>query len=148
MIGVDIIGDDEGAGPDPTLDTSWMDVAECKGMDADLFHPARGGDTYAAKAVCVECLVRVECLEYALANNEKVGIWGGTSERERRALRRERNIALPKPPIRHGTVRGATTHRARGEEPCQSCKDAVDLYAREAKERARQRIADEARGVA
>jgi WhiB family redox-sensing transcriptional regulator len=119
-----------------------MDVAECKGMDPELFHPNRGEDTAAAKAVCAECLSRVECLEYALANNEKVGIWGGTSERERRALRRELNLAKPKPPIRHGTVRGATTHRARGEEPCQSCKDAVNVYAREAKERMRAERAD------
>jgi hypothetical protein len=106
-------------------------------MDAELFHPNRGEDTAAAKAVCAECLVRVECLEYALANAEKFGIWGGTSERERRAMRRERNIALPKPPIRHGTVRGATTHRARGEEPCQLCKDAVNLYAAQVRERLR-----------
>ena len=141
-IDVLVIGDDEGAGPDPTLDTSWMDVAECKGMDPELFHPNRGEDTAAAKAVCVKCLARVECLEYALTNNEKVGIWGGTSERERRAMRRELNLAKPKPPIRHGTVRGATTHRARGEEPCQSCKDAVNVYAREAKERMRAARAD------
>ena len=142
-IDVIVIGDDE-PHPDPTLDTSWMADAECKGMDPDLFHPGRGEDAKKAKAICSECLVRIECLDYSLANYEKVGIWGGMSERERRALRREINLAKPKPPIRHGTVRGATTHRARGEEPCQLCKDAVNRYAAEVRDRNRQRSADDA----
>jgi WhiB family redox-sensing transcriptional regulator len=74
----------------PTEDQSWQDHANCLGLDPDLFFPERGASTTEAKAVCAGCAVRRECLEYALANNEQVGIWGGTSYRQRRAIRRRR----------------------------------------------------------
>src|SRR3982074_2005481 len=69
---------------------SWQDYANCLGVDPDLFFPERGASTREAKEVCRGCVVREDCLEYALANGEKFGIWGGLSERERRALRRQR----------------------------------------------------------
>ena len=62
-------------------------------MDPDLFFPERGASTREAKAVCRACVVQNECLEYALVNGEKFGIWGGLSERERRRLRRQRALA-------------------------------------------------------
>jgi WhiB family redox-sensing transcriptional regulator len=68
----------------------WQDQASCLGMDPDLFFPERGASTREAKAICAACPVRVDCLEYALANAEKFGIWGGLSERERRRIRRMR----------------------------------------------------------
>jgi WhiB family redox-sensing transcriptional regulator len=68
----------------------WWHAALCKGVDPDLFFPTQGEPTKEAKAVCAGCPVRTECLEYALANSERTGVWGGTSERERRALRRQR----------------------------------------------------------
>ncbi len=68
----------------------WQDQANCLGVDPDLFFPERGASTREAKEVCKGCVVRGECLEYALANGEKFGIWGGLSERERRRLRRQR----------------------------------------------------------
>ena len=71
-------------------DRSWQDEANCMGVDPDLFFPERGASTREAKEVCRGCVVRVECLEYALANGEKFGIWGGMSERERRRIRRAR----------------------------------------------------------
>lgn len=71
----------------------WQDEANCMGVDPDLFFPERGASTREAKAVCRSCEVRVDCLDYALANGEKFGIWGGHSERERRRLRRQRNLA-------------------------------------------------------
>ncbi|MBN9325765.1 MAG: WhiB family transcriptional regulator, partial [Cellulomonas sp.] len=52
------------------------------------FFPEKGGSTREAKKVCTQCEVRAECLEYALANDERFGIWGGLSERERRKLKR------------------------------------------------------------
>src|ERR1700739_605766 len=58
------------------------------GVDPDLFFPERGASTREAKEVCRGCVVREDCLEYALANGEKFGIWGGLSERERRKIRR------------------------------------------------------------
>lgn len=66
----------------------WMGRAACKGMDPDLFFPDRGESTKEAKALCLGCPVVKECLDYAVRNREKQGIWGGTSERQRRRLRR------------------------------------------------------------
>jgi len=72
---------------------SWQDYANCRGADADLFFPERGASTRKAKAICAECQVRQECLEFAIQIGEKFGIWGGMSERERRKTRRERQLA-------------------------------------------------------
>jgi len=70
--------------------TDWKSRANCMGVDPDLFFPERGMSTREAKEVCRGCVVREDCLEYALANGEKFGIWGGLSERERRRIRRAR----------------------------------------------------------
>jgi WhiB family redox-sensing transcriptional regulator len=69
---------------------NWQAEANCLGDDPDLFFPERGASTREAQAVCRGSVVRTECLEYALVNGEKFGIWGGLSERERRRLRRQR----------------------------------------------------------
>lgn len=66
----------------------WQAKALCSQTDPEAFFPEKGGSTRDAKKVCHECEVQVECLEYALANDERFGIWGGLSERERRKLRR------------------------------------------------------------
>lgn len=71
---------------------NWWDEANCLGVDPDLFFPERGASTREAKAVCRGCVVSDECLEYALQNSEKFGIWGGMSERERRRVRRQRAL--------------------------------------------------------
>lgn len=71
---------------------NWQNKANCMGVDPDLFFPERGASTREAKEVCRGCVVREDCLEYALANGEKFGIWGGLSERERRRLRRQRAL--------------------------------------------------------
>jgi WhiB family redox-sensing transcriptional regulator len=71
----------------------WQEGANCLGVDPDLFFPERGASTKEAKGVCAGCVVRAECLEYALQHGEKFGIWGGMSERERRRIRRERALA-------------------------------------------------------
>ena len=73
--------------------TGWQDFANCLGVDPDLFFPERGASTREAKEVCKGCVVREDCLEYALSNGEKFGIWGGLSERERRRIRRQRALA-------------------------------------------------------
>src|SRR3954467_3447804 len=78
-------------GLDPE-DRGWQDYANCLGVDPDLFFPERGASTREAKEVCRGCVVREDCLEYALANGEKFGIWGGMSERERRRIRRRRAL--------------------------------------------------------
>ncbi len=68
----------------------WQEFANCLGVDSDLFFPERGASTREAKDVCRGCVVREECLEFALGNREKFGVWGGLSERERRRIRRQR----------------------------------------------------------
>jgi WhiB family redox-sensing transcriptional regulator len=69
---------------------NWRLAAACRGLDPKLFFPERGEDASTAKAVCARCPVRAECLADGFA--EKSGIWGGTSERERRQLRRTRPL--------------------------------------------------------
>lgn len=71
----------------------WQNYANCLGVDPDLFFPERGASTREAKEVCRGCVVQDECLEFALSNGEKFGIWGGKSERERRRVRRQRALA-------------------------------------------------------
>jgi len=71
---------------------SWKDRANCMGVDPDLFFPERGASTREAKEVCRGCVVKEDCLEFAIANGEKFGIWGGMSERERRRVRRSRAL--------------------------------------------------------
>ncbi|MBB3035627.1 WhiB family redox-sensing transcriptional regulator [Hoyosella altamirensis] len=66
----------------------WQDRALCAQTDPEAFFPEKGGSTREAKRICLGCEVRDECLEYALANDERFGIWGGLSERERRRLKR------------------------------------------------------------
>lgn len=70
----------------------WWDRAACLGVDADIFFPEKGNNgngTRVAKQICQTCTVTTECLEYALANDERFGVWGGHSERERRRLKRQ-----------------------------------------------------------
>jgi WhiB family redox-sensing transcriptional regulator len=71
----------------PTAD-QWQDRALCAQTDPEAFFPEKGGSTREAKKICLGCEVRHECLEYALAHDERFGIWGGLSERERRRLKR------------------------------------------------------------
>jgi hypothetical protein len=66
----------------------WQERALCAQTDPEAFFPEKGGSTREAKRICAGCEVRPECLEYALANDERFGIWGGMSERERRRQRR------------------------------------------------------------
>ncbi|WP_394249849.1 WhiB family transcriptional regulator [Arthrobacter pityocampae] len=67
---------------------SWQADALCAQTDPEAFFPEKGGSTRDAKKVCGSCIVKSECLEYALENDERFGIWGGLSERERRRLRK------------------------------------------------------------
>ena len=75
-------------------DYSWRRDAICRDTDPDLFFPVgTTGNALVqidrAKEVCDQCPVKVDCLDYALETNQDSGIWGGTSEEERRVLRRQ-----------------------------------------------------------
>lgn len=74
--------------PDTSGELEWQERALCAQTDPEAFFPEKGGSTREAKKVCLVCEVRAECLEYALENDERFGIWGGMSERERRKLRK------------------------------------------------------------
>ncbi len=67
---------------------AWQVDALCAQTDPEAFFPEKGGSTRDAKRICTTCDVRDQCLEYALQNDERFGIWGGLSERERRKLTR------------------------------------------------------------
>ena len=75
-------------------DYSWRGDSICRDTDPDLFFPI-GTTGHAltqiarAKEVCGECPVSDRCLEFALETNQDSGIWGGTSEEERRTIRRQ-----------------------------------------------------------
>ncbi len=81
VVGPATDGPDEGA-------LGWQSRALCAQTDPEAFFPEKGGSTREAKKVCQSCDVRSECLDYALANDERFGIWGGLSERERRRLKK------------------------------------------------------------
>lgn len=134
-----------------TVNTSFMQDAACKGMATDrngeateFFYPSVGASVKAAKEVCngrkpsrddhgvAPCPVRQQCLEYALQlPGPSFGIWGGKTERERRAIKREALTSTAvtirttaKRPVYHGTDAGYEYHRRRGTTPCQACKEA------------------------
>ena len=67
---------------------AWQSDSLCAQTDPEAFFPEKGGSTRDAKKICGSCEVRMHCLEYALENDERFGIWGGLSERERRKLRK------------------------------------------------------------
>ncbi|GAA1221966.1 WhiB family transcriptional regulator [Pseudonocardia alaniniphila] len=75
-------------GEEEAEEQDWQERALCAQTDPEAFFPEKGGSTREAKRICSGCEVRAECLEYALAHDERFGIWGGLSERERRRLRR------------------------------------------------------------
>ncbi len=79
---------DDPFGCDEEQEQDWQERALCAQTDPEAFFPEKGGSTREAKKICGGCEVRPECLEYALAHDERFGIWGGLSERERRRLRR------------------------------------------------------------
>jgi WhiB family redox-sensing transcriptional regulator len=66
----------------------WVQRAACRGTGFGPFFPKGGASATAAKVVCATCPVRGECLAYALENSQLQGVWGGTSDAERRVLRR------------------------------------------------------------
>ncbi|MFE1590355.1 WhiB family transcriptional regulator [Streptomyces sp. NPDC058737] len=72
---------------------NWREYAACRTEDPDLFFPIgttgpAALQTEQAKAVCRTCPVREQCLRWALDTGQTIGVWGGTSELERRTLKR------------------------------------------------------------
>lgn len=98
------------------LDLPPLDGALCAETDPELFFPEKGGSTKTAKELCRSCPAAIECLDFALVTGERFGIWGGQSERNRRATAKERGIlAQPINTGGHGDVaeRRAAVRRLR-----------------------------------
>jgi WhiB family redox-sensing transcriptional regulator len=72
------------------VNLSWRQSAACRGVDAEIFYPESDEEADVAKSVCAQCNARQACLEHALANRERDGVWGGATERERRRMLRQR----------------------------------------------------------
>jgi hypothetical protein len=86
----------------------WQEHSACASSDGEAFHPQKGGSVKMAKRVCSGCEVRAECLEYALATDQRFGVWGGMSENERnKELKRRRTAA-------------ADLHRSEPAQPAQA----------------------------
>ncbi|MDR1448000.1 MAG: WhiB family transcriptional regulator [Candidatus Ancillula sp.] len=82
----------------------WQLDALCAKVDPELFFPDKGGSTRDAKRVCGECTVKGQCLAFAIENDQRFGIWGGTSERERRSIRRKLKKIVAFEPIPYTKV--------------------------------------------
>jgi WhiB family redox-sensing transcriptional regulator len=75
------------------MDTEWMADGKCRDIPPATFFPSDGVGVDAARRICADCAVKAPCLEYALQNRIDHGVWGGTSERERRRILRRRRLA-------------------------------------------------------
>ena len=71
----------------------WQERALCAQTDPEAFFPEKGGSTREAKNICGGCEVQVQCLAFAMDNDERYGIYGGLSPRDRQRLRRQRRSA-------------------------------------------------------
>lgn len=81
------------ASASPTPSSHWRDHAACRGLDTSLFFPGQGESVIEAKQVCTSCPVRIQCADYALDSGQRFGIWGATTERDRRRERGRRRVA-------------------------------------------------------
>ena len=90
-----------------TKPPEWMAGGLCAEVDPELWFPEKGGSTREAKQLCARCPVHPECLAYAIAHRERHGVWGGTTERERRRMRRA--PGTPAPDRRTGVIRQLAT---------------------------------------
>ena len=82
-------------------DSRWQDQALCAQVDPEIMYPEKGVSARPAKRICASCPVKAECLSYALDHDERFGVWGGTTEHERRLLRRPATTApgADRPPL-------------------------------------------------
>ena len=74
--------------------SSWWDMAACRSADPELFFPVSSTAAGQAKALCAHCCIRQRCLDYAIDSHQAHGVWGGTSEEERRLIAARRRLGL------------------------------------------------------
>jgi WhiB family redox-sensing transcriptional regulator len=76
------------------MKTKWMDQGNCRNKPPEMFFPSDGLGVVIAKEICGTCKVKEQCLNHALQNHISHGVWGGTSERQRRRIRKEQRLAI------------------------------------------------------
>jgi len=121
--------------PDPPVPLGdWVEQAACKGLDPELWFPTRGDNTSYGEAtkVCGECPVRAECLDYAVTNRIRTGIWGGLGQRGRRAL--IQNTPRRRPLPAHGVAR-----RYQAGCHCSECREAHRVQSAQYRDAARRK---------
>lgn len=74
----------------PVSEDGWMSLSECADSAPGTFFPSDGKGVEVAKRICERCVVKEDCLEYAINTRQDHGVWGGTSERERRRIIKRR----------------------------------------------------------
>lgn len=74
------------------MGTDWLAQARCQDRDAEIFFVRGAAKARRAQNICGSCTVRQECLEYAMSEEIEFGVWGGLTERQRRALARRSTI--------------------------------------------------------
>lgn len=116
----------------------WQARAACLNADSDSFYPDKGDSALPAKAICngdderPPCEVREACLSWALDRDERQGVWGGLSAREREQLRRRLGLPDRIPTGQPcGTHAAYQRHHRFGEEPCEPCREAHSRYTTE-----------------
>lgn len=130
----------------PSAELPDLPLALCRDTDPESWFPPAGSNAYAVKRLCGPCPELEACLTYAL-DHDVQGLWGGTSEAQRAALRRQRGTrpirVSPAPgdshqrvEIVHGTHKGYALHVSRGDMPaCEPCRDADRTYRAELRQR-------------
>lgn len=98
----------------------WVEEALCAQIDPEMFFPDKGGNARAAKRICEQCTVRAECLAFALDHDERFGIWGGVSERDRRELKKQRTTTTKEDTMT------TTPDEVDDFEVCEDCYASVD----------------------
>jgi WhiB family redox-sensing transcriptional regulator len=118
----------------------WLLDAACAGADPDIFFPGSGfrNTADAALEYCAKCPVTAQCLDYAVTNSMKTGIWGGMGPDQRKEYKRANGLTarpLKVMPMEHGTERGARQHYRLGEKPCGPCLEAANVQRNRRKRR-------------
>lgn len=110
----------------PDASDDWRELALCRQTDIDLWFPEKPGPSAAsrmAKQICGQCDVADRCLQFALDNNERYGIWGGKTENQRAQLKADQRRVVV-----HGTRGAYLRHVRSGETPCDPCRIAHNEY--------------------
>lgn len=123
--------------PEPTTPLGdWVEQAACRGLNPDLWFPGQGDNvTYrTAVTVCAGCPVQTECLDYAVSNRIRCGIWGGLGEHRRRSLIEKTPAPRRRPVPAHGVPR-----RYQAGCHCDECREAHRLQSAMYRDAARRR---------